>query len=626
MAANHCERSRGPIWAGFSALILALGVDFHFDVRHRDAFSWMDPYQYYEFALAVLAGSEHFTGFEVPSIFPFFLLPALSVSPSIPAALWTNFAFTLLLLPIVHGLCRELELRTPSPIVAVLVLSSPLLAGLSRTMYPEYGLSVMVALTILLWLRFSRSPDARSGVSFAIALGLGFMTKMTFPLFVALPVGAAIVERLAKGRTREAVFFLEASVMPILIVLLIQTAFFPRSFGYYLSLANTTLPIMRLIGPPDWLSWQSFVYYFGQLARTMTFLLTPFLGVAVWVTWRRAGTSASTDPTSSPMVLWLWLLGPLLLLTLQPVKEPRHVAPCAIPAVLLVVLGIEALPKRAVRAALTTAALVLAVAQFALVTGGRIEKPYFLDGPLHYAELRSQMMTSTGDGLYRRTPPELKLLHWKYNQNVAIAGFPANEALALTWQGFPGVVFDLDTFRDPTRLDDRIPYEAFEDLFFLAGVNTYNRRCGWKRYHRTLSRETVIANADFLILNDVDASESARRFPNRQHLATLDRRGGSIQLLQARGPTTPYRALYARKFLERHPSLADGEVRTVAEELLIAAVLGGDASGARGLVREFSVLRDPSVAARNIYWIGGYPALLDLTRRRIDGTPTEASR
>ena len=36
------------------------------------------------------------------------------------------------------------------------------------------------------------------------------------------------------------------------------------------------------------------------------------------------------------------------------------------------------------------------------------------------------------------------------------------------------------------------------------------------------------------------------------------------------------------------------------------------------------MLRDPAVVARDVYWIGGYPALLDLTRRIMAEMPAAA--
>jgi hypothetical protein len=268
----------------------------------------------------------------------------------------------------------------------------------------------------------------------------------------------------------------------------------------------------------------------------------------------------------------------------------------------------------------------LSIAQYAAVTLGRVEAPYFLDGSLHYQALREAMTRAAPVSRYRSTPPELRMVHWKYDQNVAIAGFSPNEALALTWQGFPGVVYDLDIFADRERISDRIPYQQFEDLFFLAGINTYNSRCGWRWYHGTLERETVIANADFLILNDFDSSELQRLFPSHARVATIPRQTGEIHVLRSSRPTTPYRTLYARTFLERNPTLPVQEIRTIAEEMLIAAVLSGDAAAAHAIARDFPVLGEPGITARNIYWIGGYPALLELTRQLIGKLPTNAPR
>ena len=57
----------------------------------------------------MLADWRAFDRFELPSLFPFLLIPPLALRPSIAAALWVNFASTLLLIWSVHQLCRQLE-------------------------------------------------------------------------------------------------------------------------------------------------------------------------------------------------------------------------------------------------------------------------------------------------------------------------------------------------------------------------------------------------------------------------------------------------------------------------------------------------------------------------------------
>ena len=182
---------RSPFWVGFVALGAAFAADFYFDVRERDLYSWMDPYQYFDFGVGVLEGTEAFDRFEIPSIFPFFVMPWLVVDPSVSSALWINVASMLLLLVGVHMLCRELDLRTPSLVVGLLVLSSPLLLGLSRTLYSEFTLAAQMVLVFALWLRFLKQTDLQSGLWFGTAFTVAFMTKLTLPVFMIAPVAGS---------------------------------------------------------------------------------------------------------------------------------------------------------------------------------------------------------------------------------------------------------------------------------------------------------------------------------------------------------------------------------------------------------------------------------------------------
>lgn len=605
---------------GFALLIAAFAIDFHLDTRARDVFSWMDPYQYYEFAVEVATGKASFAAFEIPSIFPFFVVPLVALQPSIPASLWVNFAAMLVLLASVHQLCRELGVRTPTPLVGFLVLTSPLLLGLSRTLYVEFTLTAIAAAACVFLLRFLRRPDLKTALAFGCLFGLGFMTKTTFPVFLLPPVAGVVVGRAARGRGAEAGLLLAGTLGALSLAALVHLSVFSQSLGYYWNLLRTSLPFMRLMGPPEALSWSSVAYYYGEVGRTMLFLLTPLLALALLDAWRHAAPLRWRSLATPRAVLWLWFLGPLSLLIAHPLKEPRHVAACAVPAVLLVVIGIEALPRRAARAALAVA-LLLAALQFGLVTAGALSMPYFVDRPLHYDAIQQAMLGTSDSRSYAKTPPALRALHWKYNQNVAVAGFPGNESLALAWQGFPGIVFDLDTLDVEETASDAIAFERFEDLYFLAAVNAYNRRCGWHGYHATLSREAVVDNADFLILNGRAGERAAERYPGHVLVDTIEREGGDIRVLRSRRVTTPYRVLYARAFLARQPTLGTNEVRVVARELLMAAVLGGDAAEVGRLLGEFDALGQTEPPVRNIYWIGGYPALLRFSQRQLSTLP-----
>jgi hypothetical protein len=80
--------------------------------------------------------------------------------------------------------------------------------------------------------------------------------------------------------------------------------------------------------------------------------------------------------------LWFWLIGPLVLLVPQIVKEPRHVAPCIVPAILLMMLAIDSISQRAVRFSALVLLCGVSVLQYFLSTTGNFDTPYFLDRAL----------------------------------------------------------------------------------------------------------------------------------------------------------------------------------------------------------------------------------------------------
>ncbi|MFT5443958.1 MAG: hypothetical protein ACI8W3_003009 [Myxococcota bacterium] len=264
-------------------------------------------------------------------------------------------------------------------------------------------------------------------------------------------------------------------------------------------------------------------------------------------------------------------------------------------------------------------AVLLACVQYALVTSRSIDTPYFMDGPMQYAEVKQQVEMADDRAMYEQTPVGMRELHRNYNRNTALIGFAPNEALALTWQAFPGVTFDLETFDDEAATFEQTPYEQFEDLFFLAGINTYNRRCDWHVYQHSLGRDEVLANADIVIVNNKQGGELTLDLPDHVEFAIIVGESGQIHLLRAKQSTVPYRSLYARNFLSRHQNLENGERYVIAKELLMAAALDGDSRRVRAIQREFRGVAAGSVgegAPRNIYWIGGYPELLEIADKR----------
>ena len=600
------------VWSN-AAVLLGFSVLLIFDTSSRDAFSWMDPYQYYGFAQDVLEGQRGFSEFEVPSLFPLFIVPFLAASgPSIPHAFWVHIAFTILLLIAVSLHCKEGGLRTPSAIVSLLILGTPLLFGLSRELYVEFSLTALVTLGFAFWDRMRTAhpqngpPRQITAFLFAMTFAIGIMTKMTFPIFFVLPIGAVLLSDLLEHRFSHIRLIVWSTLFPGLVVLGLQAAFFPNSFGYYLSLGNTQLPVMAFIGPPEILSWGSLSYYWITGASGL-FLLAPFLLIALWALIQAPRGAWTERLRSRTSMLWLWCVGPVLLLTFQNVKEPRHIAPCVVPAILLMIQGIESLPSRSTRGRLLGLAVCLSILQVTLIEGHWTETPYFMNRALEWTRIEAALDGHDSEPLPRDRLKELRRQARRYNQNVVIGGFSANEALSLTWQAFPAVVYTLETLERPERLSRQAPFERFEDLYLLAAFNTYNQRAGWTAYYEAIPPKDIFENADFLIL-----TESAQeRFPldvsRYKEIRRLQREEETILIFRSRiSDTESYRTLYSQAYLNENPALATEEAQVVQLDMLRSSILAGHRKESEDLWQRYPWLASEQPSPRLLYSMGGY--------------------
>ncbi len=605
-----CTMSKSDwlVCVGLVCLLSIFAIEFHFDVSQRDAFSWMDPQQYYGFAVSLFEGTRPFNDFEVASIFPFFVFPAVAIENSVASALWTNFIFAVILVVGVHLLSMELALKTPSPWIALTVLCSPLLIGLSRSLYVEFSLSALVTLCFVFWLKMLRNERIFPWVIFGGLFYIGILTKMTFPLFFFLPSVLYGIGLLARGEVKVMVRLALVLIIPAVAAVGTVWVFFPRAFlNYYLSFANTTIPISYLFGPHEAFSIESCTYYFIQVGKNLLWLLTPLLLLALFFpkwSYRGFKFGALANPR---VLLGAWLIGPLILLIPQVVKEPRHLAPCVVPAVILIFMGIESLPFAWLRRLGVAMTVLLSIGQFSLITSHAITSPYFFDKPLRIADLQRKMfVTDPNEEAYRYTPGQFIRDHWLFNQSIAIAGFEANEGLALSWAFQPAVVIDLDTFDDVSKVSDDPCYREFNDLSILAALNTYNRRCGWFQYHAPFSSAVTVENADLILLKNQAATDWAERYPGYALQFVFDSGSGPVTVLRNLSPNRhSFRELYAIQFLSRHPErLADDE-NAIAFDLRVTAMLRGDIGTASEVAELFPAVSQAKVPRRKIYFIAG---------------------
>ncbi len=238
--------------------------------------------------------------------------------PERPAVRAVGLAWLLVGAAGVWLIARHLGLRTGA-LAAAAALHLPLGVGLARHFMPEGALATTVVLAVAAacWQR-TRPTPGRS-VLLGVALGLGLLTKQTFPIYAAAPVLAAV-------RWHRSLLW---------------------------------VPLGALVAAP-WLAtnWAEQVAYStasagyrgdgGLLAHGAYYplaLVGPALG-PVWVALAGAGAWLARRRHRGAVGLGLaWLLGGTLLLTAVPKKYDRLLVPLLPGAALLVAAGVATRPR-----------------------------------------------------------------------------------------------------------------------------------------------------------------------------------------------------------------------------------------------------------------------------------------
>lgn len=635
-------------------LALAWAAHFLWLTQDRDSFTWMDPYQYFGFARSVLTGARPWNSFEVASIFPYFLLPTLWLGGgSIAAGLATHVWVTLALLGVFAWLGRAMEARGAWWLLGCLWLGTPLAFGLSHELYCETTLTLLVAggLTAT-WVAWRRGtwPFA---ILAGLLWGLSIMVKITAPVFYAGPFLVLACLTLAAGwRSRQAIGFIRLSLSYLIglaVVVILEMTLFYDSWDYWRSLGNTTIPVMDLIGPRHFSKLRNFTYY-GWVILTFGLSLGAVAVGAVGIASRlRRRPDRPSGLGMAPVAfLAAWVLLPVVVFTIQPVKEPRHILPALPPLFLLIAMSVQGLEGRG-RDLLRGGCLALTLLGYGLLlcagrnpAGGTV--PYFTRGAtraLETADVVSKELAPSIIGVTNGAKVPSQDLWVRFNLDIAVSGLPPDEAMAMTWALRPAIVYDLD--RLPKMVpglkglwrDERsnLPMTRFEDLFVYSSFNVYNARCGLPfRYEwlagqaglRTVHPHAVIRRAG---TQPIPFSLGTERYLPT-HSTSLERPGNPHGDLVIDFYTWPAnlpnsRQDYAWKMLRKGPGSAEeplapletDEVPTVLATLRRSYVLRQDWAGLQDAAEAYPDLRSQGLRPRrNLYWYGFYPALENIER------------
>jgi len=264
----------------------------------------------------------------------------------------------------------------------------------------------------------------------------------------------------------------------------------------------------------------------------------------------------------------------------------------------------------------------------ALIEGHWAEAPYFMNRAVQWSQIEAALDEHDSVPPPRNRREELRRQARRYNQNVLIGGFPANEALSLTWQAFPAVVYTLETLERPEQLSRKVPFERFEDLYLLAAFNTYNQRAGWEAYYESIPTKDIFQNADLLILTEAAQKRFSLDDSRYKEISRFRREDETVLIFQSTThDTNSYRKLYSQAYLNENPRLTTEEAQVVQLDMLRSAILDGDQKEIQDLWERYPWLASDQPSPRPLYSMGGYEELEKVvTNARSQRARTKTTR
>lgn len=289
-----------------------------------------------------------------------------------PAAT-SAMGFNLLLAPVLYFCAGEIAWTIFRSAFArlltiFLVATMPLMVGLYHNVLQDFPLVVLTTLSLLLLLR--SECFARRGTTWAMALamGLGTLTKVTFPLFVIGPF-LVVLARAAMGwlgRDGERRDWRPAAInlgAAALVFLLVAGAWYGPNFSDTVDYVQSTTSgtLAEGAGPEDPLTFDAITSFTtGVINSNLSWVILGLGLIAVALNLPRVralfAKPLRTAPLWSLAFLLTWVLIPYLSVATAHNQDVRLMAP-AFPGMAILVAGAVALlPRPRARIALTAVA------------------------------------------------------------------------------------------------------------------------------------------------------------------------------------------------------------------------------------------------------------------------------
>lgn len=103
-------------------------------------------------------------------------------------AAMTNTIFLAILIFSIYGIGKKIKDEQTGLFASIIVSTFPVIFGFSRTDFAVIALASLVTLSIYLLLKTENFINREYTILFGISMGLGILTKLTYPIYIAAPL------------------------------------------------------------------------------------------------------------------------------------------------------------------------------------------------------------------------------------------------------------------------------------------------------------------------------------------------------------------------------------------------------------------------------------------------------
>lgn len=244
----------------------------------------------------------------------------------------TNIIYFLIMIFSVYFIGKKIGNRKIGLLSAFILSVFPMIFGMSRSFMLEFSLTAMVSFSICCLLYAEGFTNKKYSLLFGLSLGLGMLTKWTFPIFLIGPFSCLLLTMDKKG--------IKNLLYALMLGLLVSSL-------WYLPYAINTSINERLVYELNsfWYSLDGFLFYLQSIFYQISPFFLIFLLIILPLIIRKRFTGKS--------VIFSWVLLPYIILTAINTKWAHYIMPVLPAIALILAIGIYKVPFKKLRYVLT---------------------------------------------------------------------------------------------------------------------------------------------------------------------------------------------------------------------------------------------------------------------------------